>query len=112
MQPATDGYLAGFEISLRRFVRLGLKEPADIWEVITVDRILLALDQILRPFEDRDDRTLLLLYFLARVCLYIAKAKSEGNPIDDMDSVIEPHCTFSERELVVCRLVAPLHISV
>ena len=53
-------WLTGLEVSFDLTLLLRLEEPADVREVFAVKSVLLALDQILRPFEDRDDGTLLL----------------------------------------------------
>ena len=60
MQLAAFCRLTGFEVSFGLTLLLRLEEPADVREVFAVERVLLALDQILRPFEDRDDGTFLL----------------------------------------------------
>ena len=54
-------WLTGFYISFSLALLLRLEEPADVREVIAIESVLLALDQILRPFQNRDDGTLLLI---------------------------------------------------
>ena len=53
-------WLTGFEVSFGLALLLRLEEPADIGEVFAVEIVLLALDQILRTFENGDDGTFLL----------------------------------------------------